>query len=233
MHSLFSESFSREEALQSEASVVAAAGTEEKSSSVHIPSHDPDAWKNPSFMSKDKGKGKARAVDEGPQSRQVSKKRQRSVQPTPPAAKRAKVTEADDTRGEIVLEESESRGRNSSGGMIVGVLSQASAWLFGRTHAQTTDEPAAEAKMQPRDGHATFPTFSQGTTETPSQSQHRSKGRLANFRVDFENVDLGKEILMPRLDWKRDVQNVLLRTGRIRTLGEQVERDGSVYINQE
>ncbi|KAF9241559.1 hypothetical protein BU15DRAFT_73285 [Melanogaster broomeanus] len=211
MYSLFSESFSGEQVPKLEASVVAAAGTEEKSSYARVPSHDPDAWKKPSFMSKDKGKGKARAADEDPQSPRPGKKRRRSVQSTSPAVKRAKVTETDDIQREVKL-------------------------LRGSSDESTpkqSDEPAAEKKIQPKDGHTAPLPFSQDTTETPSQSQRRSKGRLANFLVDFENVDLGKEIPVPTLDWKRDVQSVLLRTGRIRTLREEVERDGSVYINQE
>ncbi|KAF9227385.1 hypothetical protein BS17DRAFT_775398 [Gyrodon lividus] len=230
MHSLFSDPLSGEQVLPLEASAVAATEPKEEVVAVQVPTHDPDAWKEPSFMSRDKEKSKARAVDEGLEasSQRVGKKRGLSIQPAFPAMKRAKVAATDDIQGERVPEESAPRERKTSGGMITGVLSQASAWLFGR-------EPAAEQKIQRKNRHAA--TLLQETTETPTQSQgsqeRGSKGRLANLLVDFEKVDLGKRVPMPRLDWKRDIQSVLLRTGRIRTLGVEVEGDGSIYINQE
>jgi hypothetical protein len=208
MHSLFSESLSGEQALPLEVPV---ARPEEQPSTVHVQTHDPEAWKRPSFMSKDKGKGKARAVNGEPEtpSLRKGKKRRRSLQPPSPVAKRGKVAVTDEIQAEEVPEESGSRERRVSSGMVT----------------------------QPKNGHAAAPAFPQERVETLLQSQssqgRRSKGRLANLLVDFEKVDLGKGVPMPRLDWKMDVQNVLLRTGRIRTLGQEVERDGSVYIHQE
>ncbi|KAF8844341.1 hypothetical protein BDN67DRAFT_1000321 [Paxillus ammoniavirescens] len=208
MHSLFSESLSGEQALPLEVPV---ARPEGQPSTVHVQSHDPETWKRPSFMSKDNGKGKARAVngESGAPSLRKGKKRRRSLQPPSPAAKRGKAAVTDEIQGEEVPGESRSRERRVSSGMVT----------------------------QPKNGHAAAPAFPQERVETLSQSQssqgRRAKGRLANLLVDFEKVDLGKGVPMPRLDWKTDVQSVLLRTGRIRTLGQEVERDGSVYIHQE
>ncbi|KIJ68170.1 hypothetical protein HYDPIDRAFT_107839, partial [Hydnomerulius pinastri MD-312] len=128
--------------------VVAAPEEGRRREEADIPTHDPEAWKHPSFMSTsarvDKGKGKARAIDDDERETetprvQVGKKRRRSHQPTPPVQKRAKVN-----KEESRTEEREARpGERKSSGGITGVLSQASAWLFGRgqSQSQTLDDP--------------------------------------------------------------------------------------------
>jgi len=60
---------------------------------------------------------------------------------------------------------------------------------------------------------------------TSSTAFQLSNPRLANFVVDFERIDLGKRVPIPMLDMDKDIESMLLRTGRIRTLGKSVEKN--------
>ncbi|KAH0827829.1 hypothetical protein J3R83DRAFT_3455 [Lanmaoa asiatica] len=211
MHSLFSDSLEDERTVSPQAPILPVGRTEdkaqEKASPPHALRHDAVAWKEPSFIAKNKGKGKARAVEE-PDTPNVKlgKKRRRSTQPESPVPKQAKVS-APEVR------------RATSGRTTTGIL--------GHTQPQDT-EASAIGKIHSSNRPSTSPM---DTTETtPSSASQSTKPRLANFAVDFEKIDLGKKVPIPRLDLERDIKFMLLRTGRIRTLGEEVEKDGSVYI---
>ena len=68
----------------------------------------------------------------------------------------------------------------------------------------------------------------------PSTASQLSKPRLANLVVDFERIDLGKRVPIrmvdKMVDMDKEIKSMLLRTGRIRALGEDVEKDGRIYI---
>ncbi|KAF8554167.1 hypothetical protein OG21DRAFT_1603650 [Imleria badia] len=96
MHSLFSDSLDDERTISSHPPTLPVSRTEvkvqEKVNLVHVPTHDSEAWKAPSFLTRNKGKGKARAVEEpDASSATVGKKRAPSAQLESPVAKRAKV----------------------------------------------------------------------------------------------------------------------------------------------
>jgi hypothetical protein len=56
--------------------------------------------------------------------------------------------------------------------------------------------------------------------------------RLMGYQVDFENISLDGDNSGPIMDMKR-LCSMLLQTGRIRTLGDQVTRDGMIYIKSD
>ncbi|KAG9316582.1 hypothetical protein JVU11DRAFT_2635 [Chiua virens] len=96
MHSLFSDSLEDEPTPSSRALILPIGRTDdtarEVASPVHVPRHDPEAWKEPSFIAKNKGKGKARATEElDTPSINAGKKRRLSAQSETPVEKRAKV----------------------------------------------------------------------------------------------------------------------------------------------
>ena len=205
MHSLFSDLLEDERTVLSHAPTPPASRTEDKvqgrASHAHVPSHDPEAWKEPTFIAKNKEKRKARAVKErDTPSAKVGQKRRRSTQPESPVLKRAKVTAPELRR----------------------VTS-------GQTTTNQDIEASASGKMRSSNRSSNSPTESTETT-TPSIALQLPKPRLANLVVDFERIDLGKRVPTPMVDMDKDIKSMLLRTGRIRTLGEEVERDGSVYI---
>ena len=182
---------------------------QEKASPVSVPRHDSEAWKEPSFIGKHKGKGKACAVEEPDiPSVQAGKKRYWSSQAEPPVRKQAKASLPEALRA-------------PSGWTTTGILHE--------TQHQDA-EASALGKMQQNDGLSTSLTDTTKTAASPLALQ-MSKPRLANFVVDFEKIDLGKNVPIPRLDLDKGIKSTLLRTGRVRTLGEKVEKDGSVYIH--
>ena len=202
MHSLFSASFEDEQSVASQLLVSSIGRNEdegqEKSSPQLVPQHDSEAWKEPSFISKRGGKGKARAVKEPVTlSVTVGKKRRRSTQAESPVSKRAKRSP--------------------------GVRRDAS----GRTSTGRNAETSALGKIQK---HQPSTSSKDNETTAPPPAAQKSKPRLANFIVDFESIDLGRGVPIPRLNLD-NIKSTLLRTGRIRTQKEKVEKDGSVYIH--
>lgn len=206
MHSLFSDVLEDERTVFSHAPILPVGRAEDKvqemASPAHVPRHDPEVWKEPSFIAKSKGKGKARAVEElDTPSAKVGKKRRRSAQPESPVPKQAKVGAPKACRA--------ASGRTTT--RILGHLQP--------RHAETS----ATGKMHSNNRPPTEATI-------PSLSLQLSKPRLANYVVDFEKIDLGG-VPIPRLDLENDIKGIMLTTGRIRTLGD-VEEDGSLYITR-
>jgi hypothetical protein len=58
------------------------------------------------------------------------------------------------------------------------------------------------------------------------KSRNHLQARIMGYQVDFENIPIesGPLMIMGR------AMSMLLRTGRIRTLGDEVTKDGSIYI---
>ncbi|KAG1741028.1 hypothetical protein EDD22DRAFT_959104 [Suillus occidentalis] len=56
--------------------------------------------------------------------------------------------------------------------------------------------------------------------------------RLMGYQVDFENISLDGDNSGPIMNMKR-LCSMLLQTGRIRTLGDQVTRDGMIFIKSD
>lgn len=204
MHSLFSDSLEGERKASSPPPVPVDRTedkVQERTSSVHLPTHDPEAWKEPSFITKIKGKGNARTVDKpDAPTPEVSKRRRRSAQLESPVSKRAKI-----------------------------VASEVHREISRQTTIQVKQpqdiEASAGEKMHPIDQPSTSPMNDTETTALQS-----FKPRLASLVVDFDRIGLGKRVSMPMVDMENEIRSVLFRTGRIRTTGKMVEQDGSVYI---
>ncbi|KAG2063375.1 hypothetical protein BDR04DRAFT_1163813 [Suillus decipiens] len=60
-------------------------------------------------------------------------------------------------------------------------------------------------------------------------SGKKRRTRLMGYKVDFENMRNTDSSIGPFMNMGR-LRAVMLRTGRIRTLGDEVTRDGSIYI---
>ncbi|KAF8444565.1 hypothetical protein L210DRAFT_3642827 [Boletus edulis BED1] len=189
MHSLFSDVLEDERTVSPRTPVpVGRPGpsVQEKASPAHVPRHDAVAWKEPSFLARNKGKGKARAVEEpDTPSKKAGRKRRHSTRAELPRPKRVKVATPE-------------MRRTASGQAIQPPDIEASTTATGEIHA----------------GHR---------PSTPPTNTTPPKPRLANFAVEFERIDL-------MVDLAREMRSTLLRTGRIRTLGQEVVEDGRVYI---
>lgn len=209
LYSLFSDALEDECTVSSHTPTLPIGRTQdkvqEKASPARVPRHDSEAWKEPSFLARNKGKGKARAGEElDTPSVKVGKKRRRSAQPESPVPKQAKISAPEVCRV--------ASSKNTTG-----------------TMQPRGTEASANGKIHSSDRPSTSPT---DTTEmtTPSTAFQLSKPRLANLVVDFERIDLGKRVPIPMMDMDKDIKSMLLRTGRIRTLGKKVEKNGNVYI---
>ncbi|KAH7888725.1 hypothetical protein F5I97DRAFT_1854917 [Phlebopus sp. FC_14] len=179
----------------------------------HAPTHDPEIWREPSFMgTKDDGG----AVHDGAVDPSKGEKRRRSHQPTPPPSKRMKMEDAECEMAPAAERKTEER--------FAAALSDASSWTFGRSQPKSRMRSSKHSEVE---------SYVQKKPCERGRSDPSAKPRLAGFSVDIDNMELGRERPRLRLDWTHDVQSVWLRTGRIRTLGEEVERDGSVYITQD
>jgi hypothetical protein len=65
-----------------------------------------------------------------------------------------------------------------------------------------------------------------------SSSYKPRRKRLMGYQVDFENIPLDGDNPSPMMNMKH-LCRMLLQTGRIRTLGDQVTRDGMIYITSD
>lgn len=204
MHSLFSDSLEEERTVSSYPPILPAGRIEvkvqEKATPVRIPSHDSKAWKEPSFLTRNKGKGKAHAAkDPDVPSAKMGKKRLQSTQPESPIPKRAKVATPEARRmtsGQTTVEIMQHQDIEAS---VIGTNS--------------SNRRSTSIEMM-----------------TPSTAFQLSKPRLVNLVVDFEGINLGKKVPMPMVDMDNNVKGILVRTGRIRTLGKEVVQDGRVYL---
>lgn len=204
MHSLFSIPLEDERTASSQALIHPTSRNKNKiqqASPAHVPRHDSEAWKEPSFIAKRKGKGKGRAIEEP----NTPKKRQRSARAESPAPKRVKT--------------SSKVRRAGLGHTATGIL-----------HQHPDIKASVPGKIHPNNRPST-PSTASTEVAMPSLTLQLSNPRLASFVVDFERMNLGKKVPIPRLDLDKDIKGTLLRTGRIRTLGKKVEEDGSVYIH--
>jgi len=75
--------------------------------------------------------------------------------------------------------------------------------------------------------------LSQALDVSLSQSINKKRRiRLKGYQVDFENISVKTESSSPLMTMGY-LRTNLLRTGRIRTLGDEVTRDGSIFIRSD
>ncbi|KAG2345533.1 hypothetical protein BDR05DRAFT_112727 [Suillus weaverae] len=222
MHSLFSGSpslsLSQSEVIHSIIPQTTSPPPDEPTS--RAPSHDAEAWKAPSFMNSWKGKGKAIEVLD--KTSEMHKRRRASPTSSPLVSHKRRKIVADET-----LEPGPARPVNK-------------------------DERARSTLPNGKRNHAVTPDIMESHKESPSIKQLSSRRiskdlsqvldaslsqnidkkrriRLMGYQVDFENIPAKAESSSPLMSMGR-LRTTLLRTGRIRTLGDEVTRDGSIYI---
>jgi protein required for attachment to host cells len=102
-----------------------------------------------------------------------------------------------------------------------------------RNHAVTLDIRESH-KESPSIRQSSSRRISKDSSQVQDTSFSRSidkklRTRLMGFQVDFEDIPIKAESSSPMMNMER-CRTILLRTGRIRTLGDKVTKDGSIYI---
>lgn len=185
------------------------------------PSHDAEAWKAPSFMNSWKGKGKATEVLD--KTSETHKRRRESPTSSSPLAshKRRKVV-ADEALepGPARPVNKDERVRSS---VPNGKRNRAVALNIRESHEEGPSIRRSSSRRTSKDS-------SKILDASLSQSiDKKRRPRLMGYEVDFENIPAKNESPSPMMNMSR-FRNMLLRTGRIRTLGDKVTKDGSIYI---
>lgn len=174
--------------------------------------HDAEAWKQPSFMNARKGEGGARELNEKPS--EVHKRKRLSP--------RSSSSLASQKRRKILDEKMiEPQPRNE------GEKSTSSVQIKRRDYA-------VESKESPSILQLSLPRVSRDVSQSQDASSGRRqpghkkpKTRLLGYQVDFYHLPIKDTPNM--LMNMRHMRTILLRTGRIRTLGDEVIREGSIY----
>ncbi|KAH7910573.1 hypothetical protein BJ138DRAFT_1113950 [Hygrophoropsis aurantiaca] len=176
--------------------------------------HNANAWREPSFMSSQKGKSKPVAeevlVEDPPKTQQ---KRRRSPLSSPlraaPLKKKLKVSEQQGSS----LSRSGPAPSNTTEGNL--------------THSKRARFPRNDSM-----GLGVDITASQNVSESSIPMSSMPSGRQKRAKVARFFVDLDTEPGNLSMSWK-EIKKVQLRTGRIRTLGDIAEADGSIYVDSD
>ncbi|KAG1719298.1 hypothetical protein EDB19DRAFT_2030420 [Suillus lakei] len=185
------------------------------------PSHDAEAWKAPSFMNSWKGKGKAAEVLD--KTSETHKRRRASPTSSSPLASRKRrkiVTDETLEPGPTRRADEDERARST---VPNGKRDHAVRSLIRESHKESPSIQQSSSRRISED-------LSQALDASLSLSINKKrKTRLMGYQVDFEDipVKVGPSMSMGLL------RTILLRTGRIRTLGDEVTRDGSIYIRSD
>lgn len=189
--------------------------------------HDAEAWKQPTFMSAQKGKGRDTELNEKPY--ETRKRKRLSPGPSSPLASRRrrklleeKMTEPYATQPANEDEKptpivSNKKGNHTMESNIVSDLRKESLSI------EQLSLPVV----------STHVSQSQDAPPGPRQPGHKKrKTRLLGYQVDFDDIPV--DVKAPNT-WMnmRHIRTILLRTGRIRTLGDEVIRDGSIYTRSD
>lgn len=184
-------------------------------------SHDAEAWKAPSFMNSWKGKGKAIEVPD--KTSETHKRRRESpTSPSPLTSHKRRKVVADEA-----LEPGPARPVNKD------ERARSTVQNGKRNHAVALDI---------RESHEKGPSIKRSSSRRISKDSSKildaslsqsidkkRRPRLMGYEVDFENIPAKGESPSPMMNMSR-LRSMLLRTGRIRTLGDKVTKDGSIYI---
>ncbi|KAH7921399.1 hypothetical protein BV22DRAFT_1198227 [Leucogyrophana mollusca] len=210
----------------------------------HAIIHDAEAWKRPSFMTMGKGKGKATPQEVLEQAgRKGGNKRRLSHHPSssPSASpkKKLKVLEEEPPASlRVTPRGGATTGKSSGHVQQSGSMRNSDALNDKSTDASGSQPYKASRKKASRtngedvanSSHAPRPSQEVSISSISTPSGRRRRANLAGFVVDFERIPTPPGV--QRMSWM-DIQKVLLRTGRIRTLGDEVEADGSVYLTSD
>ncbi|KAG0707358.1 hypothetical protein DFH29DRAFT_25482 [Suillus ampliporus] len=191
-------------------------------STSRVPSHNAEAWKAPSFMSVQKGKCKAAEMRDSPY--ETHKRRRTSSEPSSPLAshKRRKIS-ADE-----MAEPEPSRPANDDEKPTSSVPNGKKNYAVKSvTRASHRDSPSIEQSSS----RAISKFISQIQDASLSQTAVKKRRRpLLGFQVDFDSIPTPPGSPNPFVSMRK-LRAILLRTGRIRTLGEEVTRDGTIFDN--
>ncbi|KAL4073958.1 hypothetical protein J3A83DRAFT_2650943 [Scleroderma citrinum] len=219
MHSLFSATFPTS---PSQEQLLGTIATPNTSGSVQYDvvtsPHDPATWKEPSFIRSQKEKSRAVGLKEEPLGEKSEKKRKLSDQPAAPSKRTKK-------------DECSSFEIQASRQHVQYPIRPPQKAIEDRESSYMKEAPAVSVKHTEVAESDSLTPQSVASRVRSSQSCRRLP-RLAGLAVDFTQIPCGSKHPRPRMTWA-DFQGILLRTGRIRTLGEEVERDGSIYLSND
>jgi len=175
--------------------------------------HDAEAWKQPSFMSARKGEGGAAKLNGKPS--EVHKRRRLSPRSSSPLASQK--------RRKILVEQTiEHQPRNED--------EKSTSSIQNKKRDCTMESKKSSSIQQlslPRVSRDA--SQSQDASSGPRQPGHKKrKTRLLGYQVDFYHLPI--EVDAPNMLMNmRHLRTILLRTGRIRTLGDEVIREENIY----
>ncbi|KAG2750218.1 hypothetical protein P692DRAFT_201853939 [Suillus brevipes Sb2] len=226
MHSLFSGSpslsLSQPEVIPSVIPQTASPPPGEPTSKA--PSHDAEAWKAPSFMISRKGKGKAVEVPDKT-SEPYKRSRASPTSSSPLASHKRRKFAVDEMSepGPARPVKADERARST---IPNGKRNHAVALDVTESHRESPNTKQSSSRMISKD-------LSQVLDASLSQSINKKRRiRLKGYQVDFENISVKAESSSPVMTMGY-LRTNLLRTGRIRTLGNEVTRDGNIYIRSD
>ncbi|KAG1862501.1 hypothetical protein DFJ58DRAFT_912521 [Suillus subalutaceus] len=186
-----------------------------------VPSHDAEAWKAPSFMNSWKGKGKATEVLD--KTSETHKRRRASPTSSSPLASHKRRKVVADEALEPGPARPVSKDKKARSTVPNGKGNHAVALDIKESHKESPSIKQSSSRRISKD-------LSQMLDASFSRSiDKKRRTRLMGYLVDFEDIPAKAESSSPMMNMLR-CRTMLLRTGRIRTLGDKVTRDGSIYI---
>ncbi|KAI6002731.1 hypothetical protein EDD15DRAFT_2465522 [Pisolithus albus] len=219
MHSLFSVASSVPERIgrSSTPEFIDTTADLQPSSDFVVPFHDPEIWKNPSFL---------RSRKEGETSTGRSQRKHRLSGQLMPPQKRMKMDESSSPEVSPSLRPAVVMVRPQS------PLQSEKTTEEGRDPGEKREQRSIRKST---DGDRSNRASSQDPTTQSLGPQHEGSTnlpRLDGLAVDFMSMFHDPALSHFRTAW-RELQGILLRTGRIRTLGEEILGDGSVYLSKD
>jgi hypothetical protein len=186
--------------------------------------HDAEAWKRPSFMSA-QDRGKAVELNEKPY--ETHKRKRLSPRLSSPLAsqKRRRILEDNIMESHPAQPTNENEGSTSSVPNNGGHTKKS---IVGDSVKESSSIEQLSLPEVSKDVNQ-----SQDASSRPWQPGHKKrKTRLQGYQVDFDHMPIDAQGSNPRMNM-RHIRTILLRTGRIRTLGDEVVRDGSIYTKSD
>ncbi|OJA08685.1 hypothetical protein AZE42_01178 [Rhizopogon vesiculosus] len=186
--------------------------------------HDAEAWKQPSFMSARKSKSRGAELNEKPY--KTHKRKRLSPSPSSPftSQKRRKFLQEKTIEPHPIQPANEDEKSTSS-----SVSNEKANYAMESIIASNLRKESSSIKQVSLSGVSTDINQSQEASSGPQQPGYKKrKPRLLGFQADFDHIPVDVEAPNPRMTM-RQIRTILLRTGRIRTLGDEVTRDGSIY----
>ncbi|KAG1732255.1 uncharacterized protein EDB91DRAFT_1251888 [Suillus paluster] len=193
-------------------------------STSRVPTHDVEAWKAPSFMTASKGEGKAAEQRSRPY--ETHKRRRTSPTPSSPLASHKRQKISADGMTEPALARPADDDERLPSTVSNGKRNHAVKSVIRESHRES-----------PRVGQSISSTISNDISQIKDASLSQTNGkkckrRLLGFEIDFDHIPTPTESPNPLLSMGK-MRTILLRTGRVRTLGDEVTKDGSIFVRSD